>query len=171
MSNYQEGGGPYPEGTPSGGAPYQEPAAGGSTAYQGGLQGGASHYETSQFGSPGGQQHWEQQSGYQGQGSQGQGHQGQGFFQGGSPLSSHGRPNVQVRTTFKTTEFWVLVVVSLALLIAAAVTDQGADSQSFGAHDAWKYVTWLSIAYILSRGFTKFAGHERDRRNERSDRR
>jgi hypothetical protein len=176
MSNYQEGGGPYPEGTPSGGAPYQEPTAGGSTAYQGGSQGAASHYETSQFGSPGGQQHWEQQPGYQGQGNQGQGNQGQGpqgqgFFQGGRPLSSHGRPNVQVRTTFKTTEFWVLVVVSLALLIAAAVTDQGADSQSFGAQDAWKYVTWLSIAYILSRGFTKFAGHERDRRNEHSDRR
>jgi hypothetical protein len=54
-----------------------------------------------------------------------------------------------------------LVIVGLALLIATAVTDQGSDNQAFSAHDAWKYVTWLSIAYIISRGLTKFAGHER----------
>jgi hypothetical protein len=75
-----------------------------------------------------------------------------------------------VRTTFKTTEFWVLIVVSIALLIGAAVTDQGADNQGFGAHDAWKYVTWLAIAYIISRGLTKFAGHERGRSGDHGDR-
>jgi hypothetical protein len=74
-----------------------------------------------------------------------------------------------VRSTFKTTEFWIFVVVSLALLIAAAVTDRGDDNQGFGAQDAWRYVTALAIAYILSRGLTKFGGHERehDRRRGR----
>lgn len=160
MSNYQEGNGPYTEGTPgAGGQPYQETGTGGPGAYQGGEPshvGGAPQYETQQFPS-GGPQRWEGQQGYQGQGNQGQ----QGFFQGGNPLSSHGRNKMNVRSTFKTTEFWILIIVSLALLIAAAVTDQGTDNQGFGAREAWKYVTWLSIAYIVSRGLTKFAGNER----------
>jgi hypothetical protein len=69
---------------------------------------------------------------------------------------------MNIRSTFKTTEFWILVVVSIALLIAAAVTDHGDDNQGFGAAQAWKYVTALSAAYIVSRGLTKFGGHERD---------
>jgi hypothetical protein len=166
MSNYQEGSGAYGE-TPSSGGPYQEPSSGGATGFPGAPQGGTSQFETSQYGAGGGQQNWQQPP----QNYQGQGHQGQGLFQGGNPLSSSGGHNLKVRSTFKTTEFWVLIVVSIALLIAAAVTDQGADNQSFGAQDAWKYVTWLAIAYILSRGLTKFAGHERDRRSGHDDRR
>ncbi len=78
---------------------------------------------------------------------------------------------MNVKSSFKTTEFWVFVVVSLLLLIAAAVTDQGVDEQSFGAHEAWKFVTWLAIAYIVSRGLTKFAGHEDgDHHHEHHDR-
>jgi hypothetical protein len=166
MSNYQEGSGAYGEGTPGSGIPSEEPSPGGASAYEGAPQSG-----TSQFGTGGGQQNWQQPpQNFQGQNYQGQGHQGQGFFQGGSPMGySRGR-NLQVRSTFKTTEFWVLIVVSIALLIGAAVTDQGADGQGFGAHDAWKYVTWLAVAYILSRGLTKFAGHERGRRDDHGDR-
>jgi hypothetical protein len=160
MSNYQEGGGDYGGGTPGSGVPFQEPSPGGASAYQGAPQGG-----TSQFEAGGGQQNWQQPP----QNYQGQGHQGQGFFQGGNPMGSGGR-NFKVSSAFKTTEFWVLIVFSIALLIAAAVTDQGDDNQSFGAHDAWKFVTWLAVAYILSRGLTKFAGHERDRRDGHRDR-
>lgn len=158
MSNYQEGSGSYRDDATAGASPgYQQVPAGG--AYQGGQQ----HQDTSQFQSAG-HQHWEGQQGHSG----GPGHQG--FFQGGNRMASPGRRGVNVRSTFKTTEFWVLVIVSLALLIAAAVTDQGTDSQGFGAHDAWKYVTWLSIAYILSRGLTKFAGHERGDRTDHDHR-
>jgi hypothetical protein len=170
MSNYQEGG-TYSEGAPAGGQPYQEPTHGGSSAVPGPGQGGASQYDTSQYAGGGGQPGYQGQ-GYQGQGYQDQGHPGhQGLFQGANPLSSSRGRSKQIRSTFKTTEFWVLIVVSLALLIAAAVTDQGNDNQSFGAHDAWKFVTWLSIAYIVSRGLTKFAGHERDDDTHGRDRR
>lgn len=177
MSNYQENG-PYSEGMSVGGQAYPEASQGGP----GPSQGGAPMHDTAQYSPVGGQQPWEAQPGYQGQGlqgqgyqggpgqgqghpgqgHQGQGHQGQGLFQGGNPLSSSGVRNLRIRSTFKTTEFWVLIVVSLGVLIAAAVTDVGRDGQAFGAHEAWKFVTWLSIAYILSRGLTKFAGHERD---------
>jgi hypothetical protein len=69
-----------------------------------------------------------------------------------------------IRSTFKTTEFWIYIVAVLALLIAAAVTDSGADNQGgFGAQQAWKYVTWLTVAYLISRGLTKFGGHEANR--------
>ena len=151
MSNYQEGGGPYGEGTGDGPS-YGEPSHGGAGSHQGGPQGGSSQYETSQFGSVGGQQQWGPPQGYQGQGRQ-----DQGYFQGGGPFP--GRHNLQVRSTFKTTEFWIFVVLSLAVLIASAVSDD----QGFAAPEAWKYVTWLAVAYMLSRGLTKFGGRDRGR--------
>ena len=159
MSNYQEGGGgSYAAGSQpqSGSNPYQEPG------YQ---EGGAPHQGGPSFDT--GPQHG---GGYQGgytetqrfQGSLPHHEGGRGQFQGG-----HFGParHISVRSTFKTTEFWIFVVVSLALLIAAAVTDSGVDGQGFGARQAWLYVTALAIAYILSRGLTKFGGHERDDRD------
>lgn len=59
---------------------------------------------------------------------------------------------------FLTPEFIVFVVVSLAVLIAAAVVDNGEDGQGFGADKAWLYVTILAVGYMISRGLAK-AGH------------
>jgi hypothetical protein len=176
MTNYQEGSGSYPEGSgnPSGGSyqeggTYQEGGAyqegqgysSGASAYQGapGYQGGGTQ-ETPHY--QGGQPPWQ---GYQGPGQGYPGQQGQqGGLQGmfsGSPGSRGRRPGV--RSTFKTTEFWIYVVAVVAILIAAAVTDEGPDNQGFGAMDAWRYITWLTIGYLISRGLTKFGGHERGR--------
>jgi hypothetical protein len=139
MSNYQnEGHAPY-EGSP--------PPTG---AYAGG--GSTSVGEGQAYPPSGPPPQWQGQPGYQGQQS--------GF-------GGHGQRSLNVRSTFKTTEFWIFVVVSIALLIAAAVTDKGDDNQAFGAQDAWRYVTALAIAYILSRGLTKFGGHERDDHDHR----
>jgi hypothetical protein len=157
MSNYQEG-----EHHAEGGAPYQGGAApyqgGGASSYQGGgapqggpyaggpAQQGGPYYP----GGPGPYQETHQFSPH---------HEGRrGPFQGGSS----GRSKVDVRSTFKTSEFWIFVVTALALLIAAAVTDSGPDNQGFGAADAWRYVTALAIGYFISRGLTKFGGHEHD---------
>jgi hypothetical protein len=166
MSNYpDENGGPY-ETPGTGASPYQQ---GGQT---GGYPGGAApqgeagrQYETQQFSQPQtSQPHWQGQGQGQGQGQPGyQGYPSQGSF--GSGGSS--RPSMNVRRTFKATEFWVMVVVGIALLIAAAVTDSGPDNQGFSAEDAWRYVTALAVAYILSRGLTKLGGHERDDHDRR----
>jgi hypothetical protein len=173
MSNYQEGGHTYPEGSPqSGGGGYAEgehhtegrgPYEG-APSYQGG---GASSYQggSAPQGNPyaGGQV---QQGGHYYPGGPGAYQETQQFshhggsrnpFQGGS-----GRRRPDVRSTFKTSEFWIFVVTALALLIAAAVTDSGPDNQGFGAEDAWRYVTALAIGYFISRGLTKFGGHEHD---------
>jgi hypothetical protein len=48
-----------------------------------------------------------------------------------------------------TTEFWAMVVLIAAILIAAAVSDSLNDVR------AWTLVTIVGAAYILSRGFAK----------------
>jgi hypothetical protein len=163
-SNYQEG----PEGQPSqGGQGYQ-----GGQDYRGGADSGYEGGSTSYEGQPGYQtgHAYQGPGGYQGQGYQGQGYQGQGGYQGGPHHETaqfhgpgpqwqgdHGRGGrrPQVRSTFTSTEFWAYVVVSIAVLIAAAVTDNGADDQGFGARQAWWYVTLLTIGYLISRALTK----------------
>jgi hypothetical protein len=48
-----------------------------------------------------------------------------------------------------TTEFWAMVVLIAAILIAAAVSDSLDDVR------AWTLVTIIGAAYIVSRGFAK----------------
>ncbi|MBT2504082.1 hypothetical protein [Curtobacterium sp. ISL-83] len=73
-----------------------------------------------------------------------------------------GRHNSGIRRTWsettsalKTTEFYAWIVVSLAILIASAVVDNGDDGQGFGADHAWLYVAIVTAAYIVSRGIAK----------------
>jgi hypothetical protein len=62
------------------------------------------------------------------------------------------RVSTETKASFKTTELVAYVVVAIAVLIAAAVVDKGSD---FGAQEAWKYVTFLTIGYMVSRGLAK----------------
>lgn len=55
----------------------------------------------------------------------------------------------ETKSAYKTTELIVYVVAVLAVLIASYVVD------TFDAYDAWRFVTYLSIAYIISRGLAK----------------
>ena len=94
-----------------------------------------------------------------------------GQFAGHGPGSSGNhmpRVSVSLRSALTTTEFWVFVVVSIALLIAAAVSDsdRALEGQGFGPQEAWKYVTALAVAFILSRGLTKFGGRDEETRHD-----
>lgn len=141
MSNFPEGANPYPAGTP--GPPTAGPGVPNQPAAEiqtGPPQGFPSGQPTSQFPNVANQ-------------TSGPGHE--------SAHQHHpSRRSITVKSALKTTEFWVLVVLSLALLLAAAVTDQGDDGQGFGAQDAWRFITILGAAYMLSRGLTKFGGRE-----------
>ncbi len=139
MTNYQTGG-DQPLG-----APPQEGSGYANVPQSGPPSGPPSYQDTSQFPATG-QQPWS----------------GPGVTNAGH---DH-RPSFTLKSALKTTEFWVLVVISLALLIAAAVTDQGDDGQGFGSKDAWLFITILGGAYMLSRGLTKFGG--RDETDHRS---
>lgn len=50
---------------------------------------------------------------------------------------------------FRTAEFATLAVIAIAVLIAALIAD------GFGAEQAWRDVTILGAAYIVSRGLAK----------------
>ncbi|MCS5732490.1 hypothetical protein [Herbiconiux daphne] len=72
----------------------------------------------------------------------------------------------ETKSAFKTTEFYIWLIVSAAILIAAAVTDNGDDGQGFGAAQAWQYVAVVTAAYIISRGIAKAGTHARDSNND-----
>ena len=61
------------------------------------------------------------------------------------------RLSTETKHSFKTTELPVYVLAVLGVLIASAVVD----ASDFGAQEAWKYVTWLTIGYLVSRGLAK----------------
>lgn len=76
----------------------------------------------------------------------------------------------ETKSALKTTEFYIWLVVSVAILIAAAVTDGGDDGQRFGADHAWMYVAVVTAAYIVSRGVAKAGVRKPDwNDNERRD--
>ncbi|WP_157157018.1 MULTISPECIES: hypothetical protein [unclassified Diaminobutyricimonas] len=66
-----------------------------------------------------------------------------------------GRAWNETKSALKSTEFYAWIVVSLAILIASAVVDNGDDGQGFGANSAWLYVSIVTAAYIVSRGIAK----------------
>lgn len=84
--------------------------------------------------------------------------------------STSGRSSVVARLTtetkhaFKTTEFWVAVVLIAGILIAAAVVgDDGENSpggDEFVARQAWLYAAIVGVGYMVSRGLAKAGSRE-----------
>jgi hypothetical protein len=66
----------------------------------------------------------------------------------------------ETRRSLVTSEFWIFVILSVALLFFAY--ESGGDS--FSRDEAWKYVTWLGIGYLVTRGLAKSGSYETFRR-------
>ena len=64
-----------------------------------------------------------------------------------------GLKSTETKSAYKTTELIVYVLAVAAVLIAAALTDGGADG--FNTADAWRFVTYLTVGYMISRGLAK----------------
>jgi hypothetical protein len=68
------------------------------------------------------------------------------------------RTTDETKNAFKTTEFFAMVGIIGAILIASAVSD------SFGDRRAWTLVAAVAIGYMISRGLaksgTKYVGGE-----------
>ena len=78
------------------------------------------------------------------------------------PRSTGARRLVTVTETtsaLKTTELWIYVAMTVAVLIAAMVVDE-TDAGGIGARQAWLYVTILTVGYLLSRGLAKSGSRE-----------
>ena len=65
------------------------------------------------------------------------------------------RERTETKSSYKTTELIVYALAVLGVLIASMIVDA-----SFGADPAWRYVTYLTIGYMISRGLAKSGSRE-----------
>ena len=66
------------------------------------------------------------------------------------------RLSTETKQAFKTTEFWAMVALVIAILISAALIDGGDNgTDEFLARQAWLYVSILGGAYFIARGLAK----------------
>jgi hypothetical protein len=62
----------------------------------------------------------------------------------------------ETKAAFKTTEFWAMIGLIVAILISAAVINGGDNgTDEFIARQAWLYVSILGAGYFISRGLAK----------------
>lgn len=73
-----------------------------------------------------------------------------------------GRLTTETKQAFKTTEFFAYLLAVAGVLIAAAVIGDGDGNGGAGdagdyfrADQAWRYVTFLTIGYMVARGLAK----------------
>jgi hypothetical protein len=67
------------------------------------------------------------------------------------------RLTTETKQAFKTTEFWAMVGVVVAILVSAAAIKGGdtGGTDEFIARQAWLYVAIVAGAYFISRGLAK----------------
>ena len=67
------------------------------------------------------------------------------------------RLTTETKQAFKTTEFWAMIGVIVAILVSAAAIKGGDTSgtDEFIARQAWLYVAIVAGAYMISRGLAK----------------
>jgi hypothetical protein len=71
--------------------------------------------------------------------------------------------NHETKASFKTSEFWAMVVLVVTILISAAVINGGDNgTDEFIAKQAWLYVSILGAGYFISRGLAKSGSYEPD---------
>jgi hypothetical protein len=81
------------------------------------------------------------------------------------------RLTTETKQAFKTTEFWAMVGVIVAILVSAAAI-KGGDTNGtdeFIARQAWLYVSIVAAAYLIGRGLAK-AGSRDPYTEDRDDR-
>ena len=68
----------------------------------------------------------------------------------------------ETKQAFKTTEFWAMATVIVAILVSAAAIKGGDSSgtDEFIARQAWLYVAIVTGAYLVSRGLAKSGSHD-----------
>jgi hypothetical protein len=71
------------------------------------------------------------------------------------------RLTTETKASTKTTEFFIFVAMVLAVVVTANLYDgNGTDGDPFGATTAMRYVVYLTIAYLVSRGLAKSGSRE-----------
>jgi hypothetical protein len=73
------------------------------------------------------------------------------------------RPSTETKRSLRTTELALYAVAVLAVVMAALAVDADGDggTDPFGAEHALRYITFLTIGYMLARGLAKAGSHGR----------
>lgn len=74
------------------------------------------------------------------------------------------RESTETKSFSKTSEFFVWLGTVLAILFASYVMD------GFSAQEAWRFVTYLSVGYMISRGLAKAGSKDPYQTDNRTDR-
>ena len=79
-----------------------------------------------------------------------------------STAQRHDRLSTETKASTKTTEFYVYIAAVAAVVITALMVGQDDNTgiDPFGALDALRYITYLSIGYMVARGLAKSGSHE-----------
>jgi hypothetical protein len=71
------------------------------------------------------------------------------------------RTATETKASFKTTEFFAYLAAVVALVITASVVSgDGNTADPFNAEQALRYITFLTIGYMISRGLAKAGSRE-----------
>jgi len=71
----------------------------------------------------------------------------------------------ETKLSTKTTEFFAYVAVLLAIVVTAFVvgdSTEGGEGDPFGAEHAIRYITFLTIGYMIARGLAKAGSREHE---------
>lgn len=80
---------------------------------------------------------------------------------GGALSRATRRLATETKQAFKTTEFWAMVALVVAVLIAGnSIESAEGGPDIFAADKVWLYVTILGSAYMVSRGLAKSGSRE-----------
>ena len=71
------------------------------------------------------------------------------------------RVTTETKASFKTTEFFAYLAAVVAVVITASVeSGDGNTANPFNAEQALRYITFLTIGYMISRGLAKAGSRE-----------
>ncbi|MFN2496594.1 MAG: hypothetical protein ABR608_11910 [Pseudonocardiaceae bacterium] len=71
------------------------------------------------------------------------------------------KATTETKASFKTTEFFAYLAAVVAVVITAMVVDGDANTADpFNAEQALRYLTFLTIGYMVSRGLAKAGSRE-----------
>ncbi len=80
----------------------------------------------------------------------------------GQPTHAPARRSTETKSSLKTTELMAYIGAVTAIVVTAFIVDGNAQGSAdpFGAAEALRYITWLTIGYMVARGLAKSGSHE-----------
>ena len=74
----------------------------------------------------------------------------------------HHRSSTETKSSLRTTELLAYAGAVLAVIMTALAVDEDGQGRNdpFGAESALRYITYLTIGYLLARGLSKSGSHE-----------